>query len=161
VLRDAWKSTPHPDIAAMALAPFADAGQRHREATKLVRENPSHPESLFLLATHALAAGTADTITEARRLAEEARNGGLNHQRLFRLLADIDAADMTGGTLLKPREALRQASAAEPDPGWRCESCGTPQPSWLPVCPSCNTPGRVSWGTSYRPKLISAPSIEL
>ncbi len=160
VLREAWNANPHPDIAALALAPFSNVADRYREAGKLVRDTADHPESLFLLATHALAAGTHDTIVEARRLADMARSGGLNHQRLFRLLADIDAADMTGGTLLKPREALRQASAAEPDPGWRCENCGTPQPNWLPVCPSCNTPGRISWGTGVRAKLISGPSLE-
>ncbi len=153
VLRDAWTRMPHPDIAAFALAVHQDAAALHREAAKLVQANPDHPESLFLRARHALAAGTAESITEARNFAEAAKAAGLNHQRLFRLFADIDAADMTGGTLLKPRETLRAASAADPDPAWRCDNCGAAQPSWMAVCPNCKTPGRISWGTGR--KLLS------
>jgi HemY protein len=157
VLRDAWKIAPHPDLAALALAPFSSHGERRREAARLVRDNPTHVESLFLLATLALAAGSAEGVAEARRHAEAARHAGLNQQRLWRLFADIDAVDLTGASLLKPRDALRQAVAAEPDPGWRCESCGTPQASWQPVCPVCHTPGRVSWGTAVGRALARLP----
>jgi len=162
VLREAWKLTPHPDIASLALAPFTTPSERHREGAALVQGQPNHVESLFLRAQLAVALGTYEGFAEARQLAESARQAGLNQQRLWRLLADIDAGDLSGATLLKPREALRQASAAEPDSAWRCEACGTPQPGWQPVCRSCFVPGRVSWGSGQRaPLQISAPITEL
>ena len=156
VLREAWTRIPHPDLATLALAAHTAPGTKYAEAQALVRGNPQHPESLFLLATLSLQVGTHESVAEARRLAEAARAGGLNQQRVYRLLADIDAADLTGTTLSRPRETLRQAMAADPDPGWRCEACGTGQASWLPVCPNCQTAGRIGWGSAVHPRMIAA-----
>ncbi len=153
-LRDAWKRAPHPDLAALALANTPDPAQRLKEGGKLALGNPGHPESLFLLAGLALEAGN---VAEARRNAEAARDAGMNQQRLWRLFADIDAADQSEISVPMTRSyALRLVTTAEADPGWRCESCGTPQANWLPVCPTCQTPGRIVWGAATRPKLIAS-----
>ena len=153
VLRDAWRQSPHPDIATLALANVTDPPARMRDGGKLAQANPGHPESLFLTATLALAAGQPE---EARRHAEAARNAGLNQQRLWKLFSDIDAQDH-GGTDALPAQpdAIRRATAVEPDSGWRCEVCGTAQAQWMAVCPSCHTPGRIGWGAASRPKLIT------
>jgi HemY protein len=155
MLRDAWKRTPHPDIAKLALAGVTDPKMRLQQAGKLAQANPGHPESFFLIAQLALAAGE---IPEARRHAEAARNAGLNQHRLFQLIANIDAADKSEVSVPMTRsDALRLATSAEADPGWRCEACGTPHESWMPVCPICQTPGRITWTTSSsRPKLIAS-----
>ena len=92
--------------------------------------------------------------------AEAARAAGMNQQRLYRLLVDIDAADLTGSGMVKPREALRQASAADPDPGWRCEACGTAVSSWSATCPHCRAAGYIGWGNVVRPRLIGHASDE-
>ena len=156
MLRDAWKRSPHPDIAKLALANTPDPKQRLQLAGKFAQANPGHPESFFLIAQLALAAGE---IPEARRHAEAARNVGLNQHRLYQLIADIDAADKSDVSLPMSRiDALRLATSAEPDPVWRCEACGTPHPTWMPVCPICQTPGRITWSTTTRAKLsLTAP----
>jgi HemY protein len=154
MLRDAWKRSPHPDLATLALAPTTDPKQRLKEGAKLAQANPGHPESFFLIATLALAAG--DTV-EARRHAEAARNAGLNQQRLWKLFSEIDAEDKSEVSVPMTRgDALRLVTTAEADSGWRCESCGTAQASWMPVCPVCHTAGRINWGTASRPKLIAS-----
>lgn len=155
VLRDAWKRLPHPDIAKLALAHLTDAKIRQKEGGKLAAVHLGHPESLFLISQLALDAGD---VIEARRLAEAARNAGLNQRRLYRLFTDIDEADQNDITVPMTRgDALRLAMSAEADPGWRCDACGTPQAAWLPVCPTCQTPGRISWSTaSAQPKLIAS-----
>ena len=158
VLRESWARHPHPDVASLALAPHTAPATKLSEAQALVRGNPQHPESLFLLANLSLQIGTHESVADARRMAEAARGAGLNQQRIYRLLADIDAADLTGTTLSRPRETLRQAMSAEPDPGWRCEACGTGHAQWLPVCPSCQSAGRIGWGSAMRPRLISGPA---
>ena len=160
VLRDAWTRNPHPDLARLALAPHTAPATKYREAQTLVAGNPGHAESHFLLATLGLQVGTNESVIEARRHAEAARAAGMNQQRIFRLLADIDAADLTGSTLIKPREALRQASAADPDPGWRCEACGTAVPAWSATCPHCRAAGHIGWGNVVRPRLIGQSSDE-
>jgi HemY protein len=154
VLRAAWKANPHPDIAALVIAPVSDPTQRLKDGTRLAQANPGHPESLFLIASLALAAGKID---EARSHAEAARNAGMNQQRLWKLMSDIDLAEQGGTALANPRlEALRLATSADADPGWRCEVCGTGQSHWMPACPVCDTPGRISWGIASRPKLLAS-----
>jgi HemY protein len=146
VLRAAWQDNPLPDLAAFWLAPVEDALARVREARRLTAGNPQHPESLLLLARLSFAAGLAG---EARRHLEAAQAQGLNQRRVWLLLADVEAADRgeTEEGRAAQREALRRASTAEPDPAWRCESCGAEHAGWLPVCPICHTAGRVRWGT--------------
>ena len=148
VLRSSWRAAPHPDLAVLALSAITDPALRLKEATRLVQPNPEHPESRFLLARLALEAGN---LGEARAQADKALAAGMNQQRLWLLVADIEAAE-NGDS----KAALRQATSAEPDPGWRCENCGTAQGSWMPSCPVCKTPGRISWGIAARPRLLTA-----
>jgi HemY protein len=142
VIREAWRANPVPDLAAFALDPIADKVARRREAERLTSDNPNHPESLLLRARLALDAGLTG---EARRHLDAARSGGLNQRRFWLLLADLEAAE--GGDNEAARAALRHAAAAERDAAWRCDACGTELASWQPVCPACQTAGRITWGT--------------
>jgi HemY protein len=144
VVREAWKSEPVPDLATLALAPVAEPAARLREAEKLTALNPDHPETRLLRARLALDAGL---VGEARRYAEAARAAGFSQRRLWLLLADIEAASGEGSeaSRVAQREALRRAATADPDSGWRCESCGTQQAAWRPDCPACRSTGRIRW----------------
>jgi HemY protein len=149
VVLQAWAAFPHPDLAAFALAPVTDRLEWVKVATRLADRNPAHPESHFLLAKITLAAGQTGA---ARRHAEDARRAGLTQKRLWLLLADIEVeerGDSEEGRAAQ-RDALLQAATAEPDPLWRCESCGTAQPAWQPACRACNTAGRIRWGGPTR-----------
>jgi HemY protein len=146
VIRDAWRASPQPELAAFALAPIEDKLARVREAGRIAAAAPGHPESHLLLARVSLEAGLTG---EARRHLEAARATGLNQRRMWLLQADLEAeegAETEAGRLAQ-REALRRAASAEPDPAWRCDACGAEHAAWLPVCPSCQTAGRIRWGT--------------
>ena len=146
VLRRTWASTPHPDLAALALEPLTAPLDRVQEAKRLAQENPDHPESQLLLAQTALDAGLTG---EARRHAEIARDMGLDQRRVWTLLADVaEAEGDSEASRTAQRDALRQAAKAGPDPVWRCTACGTTLPAWRAACPACGTPGQVVWGTS-------------
>jgi HemY protein len=155
VLRTAWRTAPHPDLATQALAPVTHLELRLKEGMRLVQPNPHHPESHFLLARLAL---EAHLPAEAREHADKARAAGMNQQRLWLLYADIEAAQNgdSEAARIAQRDALRHATSAEPDPGWRCEACGTAQGQWMPACPVCHTPGRISWGITPRPRLLAS-----
>jgi len=145
VIRASWKAQPHPDLAGFALAPVIDPIARVREAGKLVAANPDDAESHLLLARLSL---DANLTGEARRHAEAAQRAGMNQKRLWLLIADLEAAEH--GDTEAGRDALRHAATAAPDPVWRCEVCGAVQAQWLPLCPACHTPGRISWGEPAR-----------
>jgi HemY protein len=149
VIGVAWKAFPQPDLAVFALEPVKDKLARVKDAGRLAERNPDHFESHFLLARENLAAGLTKV---ARRHAEAARRAGLAQKRLWLLIADLEAEERgdTEDGREAQRDALRQAASAEPDPTWRCETCGTVQPGWLPACPACHTAGRIRWGGAAR-----------
>ncbi len=149
VVLQAWSLSPQPELAAFALEPVMDRTARVKMAARVAERNPNSPESHFLLARENLAAGLTGV---ARRHAESARRGGLTQKRLWLLLAEIEVEERgdTEAGRIAQRDALRQAAAAEPDPAWRCESCGAVQSEWQPACPACFVAGRIRWGGSPR-----------
>lgn len=158
VLRTTWRTEPHPDVADLAIAAAATPAGQLREATKLAQINPGHPESLFLLARLELADGRVD---DALRHAEAARNAGMNQQRLYTMFAELNQAQPGALAPLDPQlAAMRLATTIQPDPAWHCAACGAPQPIWRPICPACDTPGRIVWGvgnTARGPGPLAAP----
>ncbi|MGA3005503.1 MAG: heme biosynthesis HemY N-terminal domain-containing protein [Acetobacteraceae bacterium] len=145
VLAEGWKRAPHPDIAAMALAPATDKMARVKAAQQLTAGLPEHPESRLLLARTTLDAGV---VGEARRHLEAVKNSGLNQRRAWLMHAELEEEERgdTEAGRLAQRDALRKAAAADPDPEWRCSVCHTPQTAWRAACPVCLTPGGLVWG---------------
>jgi HemY protein len=154
VLHEAWTAAPHPDLAAFLLHPIEDRLARAQAAQKLVAGNPDHPESHVLLARTALDAGLTG---EARHHLERLRTAGVNQRRVWLLRAEVEEKERgeTEAGRQAQRDALRRAAEADPDPGWRCFSCNTPQPHWSPACPSCLTAGGVRWGAG--PAIVTLP----
>jgi HemY protein len=152
VIQRTWEASPHPDLAAFALARTASNLARVQAVKRLTASNPEHPESRLLMARAYLDAGLAG---EARHQAEAVREAGISQRRVWSLLADIDEAlgNETGA-----RDALRRVSPADPDPDWYCENCGAPASGWVPVCATCNEVGRIAWGRSRRQMVLPPPS---
>jgi HemY protein len=116
-----------------------DKLSRSRLIAELVRGKPDHPESLIALARAALDAGLTG---EARRHLERARAEGVNERRLWTLMADVAAME---GDAEAAQDALRHVADADPDPVWRCTSCGTQHEAWHPVCDACKSIGTIAW----------------
>ncbi len=144
VLAEGWKRAPHPEIAAMALAPATDSLARMQAAQKLTAGLPEHPESRLLLARTALDAGV---VGEARRHLDTVKNSGINLRRAWLMHAELEEEERgdTEAGRLAQRDALRHAAAADADPEWRCSVCHTPQTTWRAACPVCQTPGGLVW----------------
>lgn len=151
VIRTAWEEAPHPDLAAFALEPIADPLARATAAQRLTARNPNHPESRFLLAATALAAGLTG---EARRHAEALRTEGVAWRRLLLLLAHIARTEAGGKESAAEHDALEAAAATDANPTWRCDACGATAPAWQPVCPACHAVGRLRWSS---PPLLHPP----
>ena len=158
VLNEGWWRTPHPDIAAMVLAPVTDKAGRVAAAKALTEGTENHPETHMVMARVSLDAGR---LPEARRHLESARAAGLEQRRLFLLLAELEEeqhGDTEAGRTAQ-RDALRRAAGADADPEWRCTSCHTPQPAWRAACPVCLTPGGLVWGEAIGAGAAKVPVI--
>jgi HemY protein len=148
-IAEAWKRTPHPDLAAFALALETDKLARVQAAKRLAAYNPTHPESRILLARVALDAGLTG---EARHQIEIAEREGMKERRLCLLLAEIEEQDRgdTEAGRLAQRDALRSAATAEPDPHWQCTTCHADHAAWRPKCDTCGRVGTIQWLSSAR-----------
>jgi HemY protein len=151
VLRQAWAKSPHPDLAALALAPAPDRMARLKAGQALVRDVPENPDSHMLLGRLSLEAGLTG---EAQRHAEAALQAGLTQRRVFSLLADTAEA---GGHDEATRDALKRASVAQGDPAWVCEACGVTHAAWHPACPNCHATGRIRWAAPALAVLTPLP----
>jgi HemY protein len=151
---DAWKLTPHPDLANFALALEPDELSRARVAKRLVASNPTHLESRILLAQVALDAGLTG---EARHQIEAAGAEGRHQRRLCLLLAEVEEQERgnTEAGRLAQRDALRRAATAEPDPHWQCMNCNTVQPAWHPKCSACGSMATIRWVSSVEPASLA------
>ncbi|HYZ32253.1 MAG TPA: heme biosynthesis HemY N-terminal domain-containing protein [Crenalkalicoccus sp.] len=139
VLRRAWSSRPHPDLAEEYVREAPDKLERSRQVGVLVQANPDNVEAYLVLARAALEAGLTG---EARRHVERAIAAGINERRLWTLLADVAVME---GNAEAAQEALRHVPDADPDPVWQCTNCGTTHGSWRPVCDACQATGTVKW----------------
>ena len=144
VLQEAWNKAPHQAIADLALATTPEPLARAQAAQRLIATNPAHPESLFLLACTAFAAGLTG---EARRHVQAAQAAGMNQRRLWFLLADIEEAERgdTEAGRAAQRDALKRAADANDDPAWHCRQCGTIHKDWRAACTGCGATGTLSW----------------
>lgn len=140
VLRATWARSPHPEVAAFALAMTDEKLARAQAAKRLAQENPDDPESHLLLAQTSQEAGLTG---EARHQAEAASLAGMNDRRLWTLRAQIDEGDPEAS-----RAALHRAATAAPDPVWRCTACGTQQAGWRAACTHCGRVGTIGWSAS-------------
>lgn len=159
VLRRTWSLNPHPDIAAEYVRMAANKLDAARELAVLVRSNPSHAESHIAIGRAALDAGLTN---EARKQVEQAQAEGLNQRRLWTLIADIAVME---GKPEQAQDALRHVADADPDPVWRCTSCGTHHAAWHPICDVCDTTGSISWvqptdAAPHAPRLKEPEPIE-
>lgn len=148
----AWAEHPHPAIAEEYLRHHTGTRDRVQAAARLANANPGHPESLLMQGRAALDAGMP---AEARKYVEAARGKGFNQRRLWMLAADVAEHE---GDVSAGQDALRHASAAGPDPVWRCGACGTVHEAWRPVCDACGTAAQVAWVEPDETGVLVMPS---
>ena len=129
LLEKAWKTEPHPEIAAAYVrARIGDSVlDRLKRADKLEALKPNHIESLLAVAHAAL---DAQQFGRAREKAEAAARQE-SREGIYLLLADIEEAET--GDQGRVRHWLSQAVRAGRDPAWTAD--GYVSEKWAPVSP--------------------------
>ena len=141
VLRKAWESRPHPDLAAAfaSIAPDETPEARLKRFEALTKIRPDDPETRLLRTELLISAGD---FPEARRsigrLVEEDPTS-----RSLALMAAIARGEGEDDAIV--RGWLTKALVAPRGPQWVCDSCSQVHEHWHPVCSNCGGFDTLDW----------------
>ncbi|GAA4227775.1 tetratricopeptide repeat protein [Sagittula sp. NFXS13] len=150
VLKKAWESHPHPDLAAAfaAIEPNETPDARIKRFVPLTRINPEHRETKLLLAELNLA---AEHFPEARRalgqLVEKEPDA-----RVLAIMAAIEKGEGAKDQVI--RGWLAKAVTAPRGPQWVCENCNTIHGDWRPTCTNCGAFDTLAWKTPPQSEVV-------
>ncbi len=141
ILKSAWDTDPHPDIAAAfaEIEPKETPAARLKRFRPLIAKHPGHPEGKMLEAELQIA---AEDFPAARRalgdLAETAPTA-----RSLTIMAAIERGEGSEDRIV--RAWLAKAVTAPRGMQWVCDNCGHVHAEWRPVCSHCNSFDSLSW----------------
>jgi HemY protein len=144
VIKKAWESQPHPDLAAAfsEIAPNETPQERLKRFAQLSKLNPDHIETRLMMAELNLA---AEDFPEARRaLGDIVENEP--DARALTIMAAIERGEGSSDEVV--RGWLTKALSAPRGPQWVCDKCNTIHSDWVPVCSSCDVLDTLSWKAS-------------
>jgi HemY protein len=150
IVETAWKTTPHPDLAAvyLNLRPGDSASDRLRRAETLAKLSMWDPEARLTLARAALEAREFGRAREALRplLLERPT------MRACLLMADLEQAEH--GASGRVREWLARAAHAPRDATWVAD--GLVSERWAPISPVTGRLDAFRW--EVPPELLAGPA---
>ena len=141
IVKAAWATDPHPDLAAAfaEIAPGETPAERVKRFKPLLAKHAGHPEAKMLEAELQIA---AEDFPAARRalgdLAETHPTA-----RTLTIMAAIERGAGAEDRLV--RAWLAKAVMAPRGMQWVCDSCGHIHAEWRPVCTHCGSFDRLSW----------------
>ena len=143
VLKKAWQSQPHPDLAAAfaAIEPDETPAQRLKRFGALLSINPENRETKLLNAELNLA---AEDFPAARRALGDLVETDPD-ARVLTIMAAIERGEGADDALV--RGWLARALTAPRGPQWVCDKCHTIHAQWAPVCSNCGAFDTLSWTT--------------
>ena len=142
LLGDAWKRSPHPDLA-LAFAELhagGDAAARQKAAERLAQVNADDAESQMLIARFAIDAGDW---AAARRALERILDHGAS---VSACLLQARLLELQDGESSEVQRWLERAATAVADPSWLCGTCGWRGTGWSAICPHCGDFDSLAWG---------------
>ena len=157
VIKKAWESQPHPDLAAAfsEIAPNETPQERLKRFAQLSKLNPDHIESRLMMSELNLA---AEDFPEARRaLGDIVENEP--DARALTIMAAIERGEGSSDEVV--RGWLTKALSAPRGPQWVCDKCNTIHSDWVPVCSSCDVLDTLSWKQAPQNEMQTSTGIEM
>ena len=157
VIKKAWESQPHPDLAAAfsEIAPIETPQERLKRFAQLSKLNPYHIESRLMMSELNLA---AEDFPEARRaLGDIVENEP--DARALTIMAAIERGEGSSDEVV--RGWLTKALSAPRGPQWVCDKCNTIHSDWVPVCSSCDVLDTLSWKQAPQNEMQTSTGIEM
>ena len=143
ILRKAWESQPHPDLASAfaEIAPDETPDQRVKRFENLFSANPDNLDTKLIKAELLVA---AEDFPAAGRIVTELVNDDAD-ARVMTLMAAIERGK--GADEAVVRGWLAKAVTAKRGPQWVCSVCGKVHDRWTPICDNCGGFDTLVWTT--------------
>ncbi len=157
VLKKAWATQPHPELAAAyaEIEPEETPQARIKRFTALTGGTASHPESKMLMAELNIA---AEDFPAARRALGDLLE---THEttRSLTIMAAIERGEGSSDAVV--RGWLAKALTAPRGPQWVCENCQHVHGSWEPVCGNCQGFDTLSWKEAPKAEVVPSAGAEM
>lgn len=157
VLKKAWATQPHPDLAAAfaEITPEETPSERLRRFRTLTSINPENDETRMLLAELNIA---AEDFPAARRALGDLAARHPTRRNLA-IMAAIERGE--GADEAVVRGWLAKTLTAPRGPQWVCDKCQSVHSEWTPVCSNCGGFDTLSWREPVEQTGPSATQSEL
>ena len=141
VIKKAWESQPHPDLAAIYSEIYEGENSEDREKgfKLLAKMNPKHVETKIMMAEMYL---QAEDFPNARRSLGDTYETVPN-VRTLTIIAAIEKGEGADDSVI--RKWLTKAVSAPRGPQWVCENCSTVHSAWRATCFNCNALDSLTW----------------
>jgi HemY protein len=141
ILKAAWETEPHPDLAAAfaEIEPNESPTARLKRFQQLLAKHPGHPETKLLEAELQIA--KEDFPAARRALGDMAETRPT--ARSLTIMAAIERGQGAEDRVV--RAWLARAVTASRGPQWICGNCGHVHAEWRPVCSNCESFDTLSW----------------
>ncbi|MEM6277584.1 MAG: heme biosynthesis HemY N-terminal domain-containing protein, partial [Pseudomonadota bacterium] len=141
VLKNAWATQPHPELAAAyaAIEPDESSAARIKRFKALTKSKPNDPETKMVMAELYI---SAEDFPEARRAMGDLPEKDPT-MRALTIMAAIARGE--GADEQTVRGWLARAISAPRDPAWICDVCGEVHATWDPTCDNCGAFDTLSW----------------
>ena len=141
VIKKAWESQPHPDLAAIYSEIYEEENSEDREKgfKLLAKMNPKHVETKIMMAEMYL---QSEDFPNARRSLGDTYETVPN-VRTLTIIAAIEKGEGADDSVI--RKWLTKAVSAPRGPQWVCENCSTVHSAWRPTCFNCNALDTLTW----------------
>ncbi len=157
VLKKAWETRPHPDLAAAfaEIEPEETPIARLKRFKILTAAQPNNDETLMLLAEMNIA---AEDFPQARRALADLITRHPT-QRSLAIMAAIERGEGSDESVV--RGWLARALTAPRGPQWCCDKCQAIHSVWAPICENCAGFDTLSWREPTETTGQSATASEL
>ncbi|MBO9399387.1 heme biosynthesis HemY N-terminal domain-containing protein [Shimia sp. R9_3] len=141
LLKKAWDTQPHPDLAAAfaEIAPDETPEARIKRFSALIKTTAEHDESKMLMAELYIA---AEDFPAARRALGDLVESAAT-QRVLTIMAAVERGEGSSDAVVKG--FLAKALSAPRGPQWVCDNCGHIHAEWAPTCETCHSFDTLSW----------------
>ncbi len=157
VIKKAWQSQPHPDLAVAfsEIEPEETPQARLKRFSALAKTNPSDLETRLMMAELNLA---AEDFPGARRALGDAIENDPD-ARVLTIMAAIERGEGADDAIV--RGWLAKTLTARRGPSWVCDNCKTVHDDWAPVCDSCDAFDTLAWRVPPSASVATTTGLEM